>query len=354
MDYQIILNTTIGLWGCSKTAVRDVLSRYKNKHVDVLISSPGGFLDAGLDIMQQFKDHGDVTAYISGFTASAATVAAMGAKKIVMGKYSFFLVHKCSNFIDAWGSYNADQIQKLIDELTENKKENDKIDVILAQLYADRCGKSIPEILNVLKEGKWLNATEALELGLIDEISDNDKKLNLSLADKARFINMELPIEGITFEDDSTPSWFSRFISSFTSKKKEDNAGTTEETEQLEKQNDNGDNSNNKITMKKKFTYVGKVLEKDFSTADDGTVAITCDEMQKVEEHIASLESSAAEKDDTIAERDSTIADLNTQIENLKKGPGAEDSEIVNTDETEDFDVVTRSKEMYNDVKDLL
>ncbi len=354
MDYQLILNTTIGLWGCSKTAVRDVLSRYKNKHVDVLISSPGGYLDAGLDIMQQFKDHGDVTAYISGFTASAATVAAMGAKKIVMGKYSFFLVHKCSNYIDAWGTYNADQIQKLIDELIANKNENDKIDIVLAQLYADRCGKTVSEILNVLTEGKWLNATEALELGLIDEISDNDKKLNLSLADKARFINMELPIEGITFEDDSTPSWFSRFIASLTSKKKEDNTGTTEKTEQLDKQNDNGDNSNNKITMKKKFTSVGKVLEKDFSTADDGTVAITGDEMQKVEDHIASLESSVAEKDDTIAERDSTIANLNTQIENLKKGPGAEDSEIVNTDETEAFDVVTRSKEMYNDVKDLL
>ena len=139
MNYHLILNTTIGCWNCSKTAVREALSRYKDKPVNVLISSPGGFLDDGLNIMQQFRDHGDVTAYISGFTASAATVAAMGAKKIVMGKYSFFLVHKCSNFIDAWGSYNADQIQKLIDELTANKKENDKIDVVLAQLYADRC-----------------------------------------------------------------------------------------------------------------------------------------------------------------------------------------------------------------------
>ena len=152
MNYHLILNTTIGCWNCSKTYVREVLSRYKDKPVNVLISSPGGLLDDGLDIMRQFKDHGDVTAYISGFTASAATVAAMGAKKIVMGKYSFFLVHKCSNFIDAWGSYNADQIQKLIDDLTANKKENDKIDVVLAQLYADRCGKPISDILSVLNQ----------------------------------------------------------------------------------------------------------------------------------------------------------------------------------------------------------
>ena len=330
MDYQLYLNTTIGFWNSSKTAVREVLAKYKDKPVNVLISSPGGLLDDGLNIMQQFKDHGDVTVYISGFTASAATVAAMGAKKIVMGKYSFFLVHKCSNFIDAWGSFNADQIQKLIEDLEANKKENDKIDVVLAQLYADRCGKPISEILNVLKEGKWLNATEALELGLIDEISTEDKKQNLSLADKDRFVNMGLPVEQLNFGDDEAPSWFSRFLASFSGKKKD---STTQE--------DNGDNSNNNSTqMKKKFNSVGKVLGKeDFGTADDGTVAITGDEMQKVEDHVASLES--------------TIADLNTQIENLKNGAGAEDTVIVKTDENEDFDVVTRSKEMYNGVKDL-
>ena len=106
--------------------------------------------------------------------------------------------------------------------------------------------------------------------------------------------------------------------------------------------------------MKKKFNSVGKVLGKeDFDTTAEGTVAITGDEMQKVEDHVTSLESSVAEKDGIIAERDSTIADLNTQIENLKKGSGAEDSEIVKTNENEDFDVVTRSKEMYNGVKDL-
>lgn len=344
MNYHLILNTTIGCWNCSKTYVREVLSRYKDKPVNVLISSPGGLLDDGLDIMQQFKDHGDVTVYISGFTASAATVAAMGAKKIVMGKYSFFLVHKCSNFIDAWGSYNADQIQKLIDDLTANKKENDKIDVVLAQLYADRCGKPISDILHVLKQGKWMNATEALELGLVDEVSADDKKMNLSLADRDRFLNMGLPTENVDFEDD-TPSWVTRFINAITGKK---NEAATEAT-------DNGDKSNNNsTTMKKKFNSVGKVLGKeDFDTAADGTVAITADEMQKVEDHVASLENSIAEKDDTIADRDSTITDLNTQIENLKKGAGAEDSEIVKTNENEDFGVVARSKEMYNSVKDL-
>ncbi len=344
MDYQIILNTTIGCWNCSKASVREALSHYKNKPVNVLISSPGGLLDDGLDIMRQFRDHGDVTVYISGFTASAATVAAMGAKKIIMGKYSFFLVHKCSNFIDAWGSYNADQMQELIDDLTANKKENDKIDVVLAQLYSDRCGKPISEILNVLKEGKWLNASEALELGFIDEIYHDDKKLNLSLADKDRFLNMGLPIDNLTFEDD-TPSWFSRFIASFLGKKSEENTIP-----------DNGDNLKNNNLMKKKFISIGKILDKEeFTVVDNGTVALSQEEMQKVDEYVRGLDNSLASKDNDIATRDTRISELKAQVENLLKKPADDTKESVQT-QTKDEVLATasNSKEMFNEVKDIL
>lgn len=346
MDYQITLDSTIGCWYCSKAAVHEVLARHKGKPVNVLISSLGGLLDDGLDIMRQFRDHGDVTAYISGFTASAATVAAMGAKKIVMGKYAFFLVHKCSNFIDEWGSYNADQIQELIDKLTANKKENDKIDVVLAQLYADRCHKSISDILDVLKKGEWMNAQEALDLGLVDEISQEDKRQYLSMTDKNRFINMGLPVTNISFEEESTPSWFTRFINSLVGKKQADKTGTEE---------NNGDNEINSSTMKKKFNSIGNVLNKEeFTIADDGKVDISQDEMQQVEDHVAELKNSLSSKDYEIAERDNRITELEEQVENLSGQPGAETEEIVDTEEHDDFDVVTRSKEMYNSVKDIL
>lgn len=344
MDYNLYLDTTIGCWNCSKDYVREALSHYKGKPVNVLISSPGGLLDDGLDIMRQFRDHGDVTAYISGFTASAATVAAMGAKKVIMGKYSFFLVHKCSNFIELWGSYNADQINALIDELTENKKENDKIDVVLAQLYADKCGKPISEILNVLKEGKWLNANEALALGLVDEIYE-DKKQNLSLADKSRFVNMGLPIDNLDFEDEA-PSWFARFMATFTGKKKADNSGTNENAQQLDKQNNNGE-KHNTITMKKKFDSIGKVLNKEeFATAEDGAVTITGEEMQKVEDHVSSLENSNSEKD-------ATIADLKKQIENLKKLPGDTTDDVYPDVEDNYLKVASESKKLFDNVKDI-
>lgn len=87
MDYQIIIDYSIGLCGYTKQYVRNALSEFKDKHVDVKITSLGGDLDHALDIRQQFVDHGDITAYLSGFVASSATVIAMGAKRIVMSKY---------------------------------------------------------------------------------------------------------------------------------------------------------------------------------------------------------------------------------------------------------------------------
>ena len=106
--------------------------------------------------------------------------------------------------------------------------------------------------------------------------------------------------------------------------------------------------------MKKKFNSIGKLLDKeDFTVADNGTVAISNDEMQKVEEHLAGLENSLASKDNDIATRDTRISELEEQVENLKKQPADDTKESVNTEDVAD-DYIKRSKEMFNDVKDMI
>lgn len=336
MDYQLILDYVIGYGNCTKSYVRDVLAKHKGKPVNVLISSYGGLLSDGLDIMQQFRDHGDVTVYISGFTASAATVAAMGAKKVVMGKYSMFLIHKCSNYIDAWGSYNADQLQQLIDELVANKEQNDKIDVVLANLYADKCKKSVEDMKTILQEGKWLNAEEAKNIGFIDEISSFDEKINLTGDERRRIMNLGLSTDGLPTEDN--PSWFTALIERL---KAFANASLP----------DNGEKLNNSTTMKK-FNSLGKVLNKEeFATADDGAVTMTGEEMQAVEDRLASLENDINERDTTIAQRDERITELESQIENLQKQPGDETTDVLPVEDS--LKVAEESKKMYDNIKDI-
>lgn len=345
MIYQLTIDDYIGRWCYSKQHVRDKLAQFRGKHVDVKISSLGGDLDHGLDIRQQFIDHGDVTVYLSGFVASSATVIAMGAKRIVMSKYAMFLVHKCSNFVDAWGSYNADQMQSLIDELTANKKENDKIDVVLANMYAARCKKKVSDILEVLKEGRWLTAQEALDLGFIDEISESDEgqKLNFTPALAEKFNAIGLSTLGLVNVDPEPEAKSKGLVQKIV-----DSIFGTHDTPYKNNQSDS-------IDMKKKsfsFAAVIALLKLDSLTTDnDGDVTLSGEQLETVNNRLSSLEQTVSEKENTIKERDDEISSLKAKIEALKRAPGDETTHI--EDEAGEAESLSASA-LFNSIKSAL
>lgn len=343
MNYQLIIDDYIGQFGFSKSYVKQVLANYTDKHVDVKISSLGGDLNHGLDIRQQFLDHGDVTVYFSGFVASAATIIALGAKRICMSKHAFMLVHKCSNFIDAWGSYNADQMQELIDQLTQNKKENDKIDVVIAQLYADKCGKSINEILDILKKEEWLTADEALEYGFIDEIVDTPdmQKTNFTAELAVKFNRIGLPTGGFEPKQQDN-SVLDKILSAIRSLQQKFAEPAKQPSQPIFS------------VMDSNFTNVAALLDIEaLATTEDGQVNITTDQMQAIENRIAELVQNLADRDNTIAERDSSITELTAQIDALNKQPGDSTSEGVSDDETPE-NSFNNSQSLFNSVKSIL
>ena len=116
MNYDIYINSSIG-WPFSADYVRGELNKCKKKPCNVYISSLGGAVIDALQIRQMFVEHGDVTVHLHGFVASAATIIAMGAKKIVMGEFALFLMHRCSNWVDTWGQMNAEEIADAIKKL---------------------------------------------------------------------------------------------------------------------------------------------------------------------------------------------------------------------------------------------
>lgn len=342
MDYSISIDSHIGPWGYSKNYIRSQMSGLKNKPVNVRVSSLGGSVDDALDIRQQFLDHGNVTCYLYGYVASAATILATGAKKTCMSKYAFYLIHKVSNRVDAWGNYNADQIQQLIDDLKANKLENDKMDLVLANLYANKCKKKVDDILPILKEGRWLTAQEALEYGFIDEIVEEGSKLNFDDSMKTKFNMFHLPaLPAIdrtqSQEADTAPSWFNNFVNKFLKGHQPEAAQTQNKSLNQSKQ------------MKKDYQKVNSILKIEGVEVDkDGKVMLTEDQVKALNDHIAHLEQESSDKDNQ-------ISDLKKQNENLQKNDGEETTHI-NGDEGEDDDIakLNTAKELFNDVKDLL
>ena len=193
MNFQIDIDGQIGQYGYSKQYVRQILAQYKGQPVNVRVNSLGGSLDDALDIAARFNEHGDVTVFMFGYCASAATVLALGAKKTVIDENAFYLVHKVMNWVDIWDTLNADQLQDLIDELEKNKRDNEKMDLVLAKMYAKKSGHTANEIMAVLKEAAWLTADEAKNWGFVDEIGTGLKYAPAAIENKLNAFGLPLP-----------------------------------------------------------------------------------------------------------------------------------------------------------------
>lgn len=337
VTYNIDIDGYIGQYYYSKSFVRNELAKHNGKPVNVRINSLGGSLDHGLDIAERFKDHGDVHAHLFGMNASAATVATLKCKKVSMSANGLYLIHKVMNWVDIWGQLNADELEAEIQKLKKNKEENDKIDLMIAQMYANKTGREASEMLKIMKVGGWLTADEALNYGFIDEILPENTKVNLKEVED-KFNAFGLPTNVI-----GKNNFFS--------------------------------NINNSTPMKTQPAKVNEILNVSQLESTDEGVFFNEEQIHLIDNRVTELENSVSqantERDNaiaaqqtaeqgltaangTITERDNTIAALNTQIENLKKGPGTTTIGIVKTTDsktdeaTDDFQLMTSARTLYD------
>lgn len=310
--YQIDIDSYIGESYYSKRFVRNELAKYPNQEVMVRMNSMGGSVDHGLDIAERFGEHGNVTVDMFAMNASAATLATLKAKKVRMSANGLYLIHKVMNWVDIWGQMNADQLAEEIQKLEANKQENDKIDLMIAQMYAAKTGKPVNEMLQLMKVGGWLTATEALKYGFIDEIIPSGEKMNMkAMGDKLNSFGLPTNFIG---------------------------------------QNNFFSNINNSQPMKKQPIKVNSILKVDELASTEEGVFLNEEQVHTIDSRVQELENSVSsittERDNAVTaqqtaeqnlaaqvaivtERDATIAAQATQIANLKKNPGATTIEVV-------------------------
>ena len=172
-SYDLDISTTIGWWGFTKHDASRALAVAPKGEVHVRLSSLGGSLEDGLDIRRRLADHGRVVVHIVGMTASAATVLAMGAQRIVMSRGAALLIHNCSLFVSSWGSKNKEEVDEEMDRLRAVHGTLATLDAVMAGIYAARTGRPEAEMAALMSENLWLTVTEALALGLVDEVADD-------------------------------------------------------------------------------------------------------------------------------------------------------------------------------------
>lgn len=182
MNEEILeINGIIDGYGWQRSNIRYALNKCKGKKVRCKVNSWGGSVNEAIAISKMFEEHGDVTVEFVGFCASAATWMAFGAKSIEIHEDSLWLCHKSTVLVSMYKSLNADELDATIQKLQNDKKSQDAIDLIIAKKYADRCkqkGKNLQDVFDLMKQERWMTATETLEWGFVDRMIPGINKAN--------------------------------------------------------------------------------------------------------------------------------------------------------------------------------
>lgn len=126
----------------------------------IKINSPGGNAVEGAAIMSELEAHGNVSALVQGIAASAASLAVMGAKEIVMHDAAMLMIHEPSMLI--FGRSAA---------LRNGADTLDKMSGIYAHAYARASGNSPEMVAAWMAAETWMSAEDALALNFIDKIA---------------------------------------------------------------------------------------------------------------------------------------------------------------------------------------
>ncbi len=160
MSYAI--SGFIGEGNATADALRAYLTANPGR-ASVIINSPGGIASEGAAIRAELERHGNATVLIEGLAASAASLAAMGGKTIVMHADALLMIHNPSGLTIGTASAHRKTASTL-----------DQFEEVYAAAYARASGNPVEMVRAWMEEEVWLSAEEALALRFIDRIEGNE------------------------------------------------------------------------------------------------------------------------------------------------------------------------------------
>lgn len=163
-DAEIHIYDEIGYFGVTANDFIKDITAIKSNRITLRINSPGGEVFDGIAIFNAIKRHkAEVTTYIDGLAASAASFIAMAGDRIVMSPHSQMMIHDAAGLVIG----NADDMRQMADIL-DRSSDN------IAAIYAERAGGTVAEWRQRMKSETWISDREAVKLGLADAIDGEE------------------------------------------------------------------------------------------------------------------------------------------------------------------------------------
>lgn len=151
--------------GITAKKVAAQLRAIGDRPVEVQINSPGGDMFEGLAIYNVLREHSQpITVKVIGVAASAASVIAMAGDTVEIGAASFLMIHNC--WVIAAGNRH---------DMAEVAAFLAPFDQAMADVYAQRSGRTAAECAKWMDEETWLSGSIAIERGFADSLLAADQ-----------------------------------------------------------------------------------------------------------------------------------------------------------------------------------
>lgn len=181
---EILLYSDIGAggWFTEGTTAQDFSNDLKGlgpvKTINCRINSPGGEVFEGMTIYNLLAAHkARVVVHIDGLAASIASVIAMAGNEINIADNAMMMIHNAAGM--CFGE--SKDMRKTADLL-------DNVGSTIAGTYAKRSGTDLDKITQMMADETWMDAKQAKECGLVDNIVDNMQAMACAF-DPKRFRN---------------------------------------------------------------------------------------------------------------------------------------------------------------------
>lgn len=322
-NYILFLRGGVGYSNFDSEFVNWVLDKNKDKEVNVLVNSLGGYTHEGVAISSLFKLHGNVHVHFVGHNASAATIAAMGAKHVSIDEDAAFLVHKCLIPVVEWDYMNADELDEHIKKLEKLKQDQNTIDSCIAGMYARRCKKSKDELLKLMSAGGWLTPEQALEWGFVDEITHcaDDEKPELSEATINSLSSAGIPLPpNIRKTKGTVLERFIAFLQSPFSNPTPDNISEGADSQSVKMD---------------KLASLSSLLGSSPAIADN-KISISLQQAEKIESTLNDNRQSIDSLNSKIEELKASVAQKDKAIAEMKNDPASSTDNVVDTNKDSD------------------
>ncbi len=145
----------------------DEASMASVKDASLYINSEGGSVFEAQEVVNELKRLRSVSITVGSLAASAATYIMTFFPSVALNSTSQFMIHKPSTYVTG----NEDEVKadiKALENITNSYRT----------AYAKKFNKSEDEIEQLWKNDYWMTAKEALAIGLIDSIKDEEIKID--------------------------------------------------------------------------------------------------------------------------------------------------------------------------------